>query len=85
MTEQLTDRQTLFSGEIFSICGGAESNKEDQRKKKTSGKTGKNAEVRAFIVFKKELIRGLKVNNFLLCSCVFDEIYHQKVIRFATV
>ena len=36
MTEQLTDRQTLFSGEIFSICGGAESNKEDQRKKKTS-------------------------------------------------
>ena len=38
-------------------------------------KKKKNAEVRAFIVFKKELIRVLKVNNFLLCSCVFDEIY----------
>ena len=44
-------------------------------RKRLQEKPVKNAEVRAFIVFKKELIRVLKANNFLLCSCVFDEIY----------
>lgn len=50
-------------------------------RKKIKGRRGlqekpeKSAEVRTFIVFKKGLIRVLKVNNFLLCSCFFDGIY----------